>query len=218
MTHELDLIPAAYRQRIRIQRWLKYFVATFAAILIIIIGLKVKIDQQLTRLNSEINVLQKDKQFNIQQQQKFNDLQSQEKSLAARLKILDGLRGGPPVRQIFLAVDRIMNKDIWFTQWKFIRSNEITEVKPETVQTGYFIIIPEDLNQTNKKQAWKLESHMEITGQAFSHSKLAHFVRELIRQPEVTDVKLINTSLRSYSDVQVVEFKMAVIVNNQYKI
>jgi hypothetical protein len=218
MIHELDLIPAAYRERIRIQRWLKYFAAISAAILIIIIGLKIKIDRQLTGLNSEIKILHKDKQLNIQQQQKFNDLQNQEKSLAARLKILDGLRGGPPVRQILLAVDRIMNNDIWFTQWKFIRSNEITEIKPETVQTGYFIIIPEDLNQTNKKQAWKLESHMEITGQAINHSILANFVRQLIDQPEVTDVKLINTSLRTSSDVQVVDFKMAVIVNNRYEI
>lgn len=218
MAHELDLIPAAYRERIRIQRWLKYFVAVLAAILIIIIGLKVKIDQQLNSLNSEIKILQKDKQFNIQQQQKFNDLQQQEKSLTARLKILKGLRGGPPARQIILAIDRIINSDIWFTQWRFTRSNKVTEVKSETIQTGYFIIIPKELSQTNKPQAWKMESHMEITGQAFSHSILAHFVRKLINQPEVKDVELINTRLRTYSGVQVVEFKMAVIVDNQYEI
>ncbi len=218
MIHELDLIPAAYRQRTKIKCWLKYFIAILIVVLLIIIGFKIKIDQELTELKSDIQILQKDKQLNIQQQQEFNALQSHEKSLTARLKILDGLRGGPPARQIFLAIDRIINSDIWFTQWRFTRSNEVTEVKPETVQTGYFIIIPEELNHSNKKQAWKLESHMEITGQAFNHSILANFVGKLINQPEVTDVKLINTSLRTYSNIQVVEFKMAVIVNNEYEI
>ncbi len=218
MMHELNLIPAAYRERIRMQRWVKYFVVSLVVILIIIIVLKVKIDRQLSSLNSEIQILQKDTQFNLQQQQTFNSLRKQENSLTARLKILDGLRGGPPARQIFLAIDRIINSDIWFTQWRFTRSSKVSEVKLETVQTGYFIIIPKELSQTNKPQTWKMESHMEITGQTFSHSILADFVRKLISQPEVEDVKLINTRLRTYSDIQVVEFKMAVIVDNQYEI
>ena len=218
MNHELDLIPETYRERLKIQRWLNYFAVLFTVIVIIAIGLKVKIDQQLNSLKSDILILQKDKQVNIQQQQVFTDLQKQEKSLSAKFKILDGLRGGPPVRQIFLAIDRIINGDIWFTHWRFTRTNKVTEVKPETIQTGYFIIIPEELSETSKPQAWEMKTHMEISGQAFNHSLLANFVSNLIRQPEVTDVKLINTSLRTYHEMQVVEFKMIVIVNNQYEI
>lgn len=213
--HELDLIPASYRERLRIQRWLNIFILSFFAILIIIAGLHVMMNKHLVALQSKVQLLQKDKQLNLQQQQQFKALQEQEKSLSARLKMIDGLRGGPPVKQLLLAIDRVITPDIWFNNWRFFRANSVVPVKPETVQTGYFIVIPEELNPGHKQHAWKMESHMEISGQATSHSILADFINHLVKQPEISDVKLLQTHLRNYQDTQVVEFNLFVLINNQ---
>jgi hypothetical protein len=121
-----------------------------------------------------------------------------------------------------MAMDRIMQNDVWFTQWSYNRAGEITPVQPATVQTGYFIIIPQEANGSPStgspnQQAWKLNTHMEINGQALDYSSLSGFVRKLINQPEIDDVKVINTSLRNYTSSQVVDFNLVVIINNQFK-
>ena len=213
--HELDLIPDSYRQRLRIQQWLNFFFACFFVTLLVLAGLYVTIDKNFADLQSKVRLLQKDKQLNLKKQQQFKLLQEQEKSLTARLKMINSLRGGPPVKQIFLTIDRVINPKIWFTKWKFFRANTVVPVNPKAVQTGYFVIIPDELNPGPQQQAWKMESHMEISGQALSYSILANFVKNLVQQPEIADVKLIQTNLSNFLDNQVVEFKMAVLVNNR---
>ncbi len=215
--YELDLIPASYKERLKIKRWCHQFALVLAGLLIVVFSLKFAILNKTTVLNSKIAVLQRDKQTSIEQQQKYDALVSQETKLRNQLEILNGLRGGPSAKQILLAVDRVMQNDIWFTQWSFIRAGEITQVQPATVQTGYFIIIPQETNASPNQQAWKLDTHMEISGQALDHSSLSGFISNLIKQPEINDVKVINTSLRSYTSSQVVEFKLVVIINNQFK-
>jgi hypothetical protein len=215
--HELDLIPASYKERLKIKRWCQQFGFAFVSVLVIVFGLRIAITNQTMALNSRIEILQRDKQASIEQQQKYNELVAKEVKLRKQLEILNGLRGGPSAKQILLAVDRVMRNDVWFTQWSFIRAGQITQVQPATVQTGYFIIIPQETNASPTEQAWKLDTHMEISGQALDHSSLSDFISDLIKQPEINDVKVINTSLRSYTSSQIVEFKLVVIINNQFK-
>ena len=42
-----------------------------------------------------------------------------------------------------------------------------------------------------------------------------YLIKNLINQPEVDDVKVVNTSLRNYTNSQVVDFKIIVIINNK---
>jgi hypothetical protein len=215
--HELDLIPASYRERLKIKRWCHQFGFVFAGVLVIVVGLRFAVINKATTLNTEIEIRQKDKQSSLEQQQKYNALMAEEVKLKKELEILNGLRGGPSAKQILLAVDRVMPDDVWFTQWSFSRAGEIIPVQPAAVQTGYFIIIPQDANGSPNQQAWKLYTHMEISGQARNHSSLSGFISNLINQPEIDDVKVINTSLRSYTGSQVVDFNLVVIINNQFK-
>ena len=215
--HELNLIPASYMERLKIKRWCQLFWCVFASVLAIVFGLRFAIINKTMALNTKIEIRQIDKQSSINQQQKYNALVAVEVKLKKEREILNGLRGGPSAKQILLAVDRVMPDDVWFTQWSFNRAGEITPVQPATVQTGYFIIIPQDANGSPNQQAWKLNTHMEISGQARNHSSLSGFIRNLINQPEIDDVKVINTSLRSYTSSQVVEFNLVVIINNRSK-
>jgi 16S rRNA G527 N7-methylase RsmG len=55
---------------------------------------------------------------------------------------------------------------------------------------------------------------MEIRAQAADHSALASFVRELVEQPEVEDVKVVNTRVHRYTSAQVVSFELAVVIKS----
>ena len=217
MNEELNLIPASYQERLKIQQGCHVFLFAFLLICLLIVFGHFNIANKIENIKLTINKLQKDKSFNLQQQQTYNNLLTTEQVLQKNLEILSGLRGGPPVIQIFKVIDRVMNGAVWFDQWSFQRAGEMTEVKPETVQTGYFIIIPQEVNNTNTQQAWKLNTHMDISGKAMDHTRFSLFVRALIDQPEIEDVKVISTNLRSFTNYQLVDFKIIVIVNNQFK-
>jgi hypothetical protein len=215
--HELDLIPASYKERQKIKGWIRLFGVALVALLVVVACLWSVTVNKTKTLNEKVEVLQKNKQLSLDQQQNFKTLIAEENKLKKDLEVLNGLRGGPTAKQILLAVDRVMQKDVWFTQWSFTRAREITQIQPATVQTSYFIIIPQDGNSSPNQQAWKLDTHMEITGQALDHSSFSHFIKNLINQPEVDDVKVINTSLRNYTNSQVVDFKIIVIIDNKIK-
>ncbi len=215
--HELDLIPASYRERLKIKRWCRQFFFAFAGVLIVVFGFRFAIISKAMAVNSKIAVLQKEKQSSIEQQQKYNELVSEEVKLRKQLETLNGLRGGPSANQILYAVDRVMKNDVWFTRWTYTRAGLVTQVQPSAVQKGYFIIIPQETNASPNQQAWKLDTHMEISGQALDHASLSAFVSNLIKQPEIDDVKVINTSLKSYINSQIVEFNLVVIINNQFR-
>lgn len=213
---EIDMMPASYRERQQIKRWCQQFLMLFVALSIGIVVTRFSVTKQTQSLNLRIAGLQKDKSFNLQQQQIYNALLSDEARLQKNLEILKGLRGGPAVREILLVIDRVLDGRVWFKQWSFNRAGEVTEVKPQTVQTGYFIIIPQNTAGNATQQAWKLNTHMEIKGQAIDHVSLSEFVRKLIKQPEIEDVQVVNTTSRRYVDYQVVDFNLIVIVNNQF--
>lgn len=211
--HEFDLIPADYREREQIQRRCKIFALFFVAILLGIVGAKYALIQKTSHLQTEIDILQKDRSFNLHQQQKFNELLSQERSLTKRLEVLDGLSGGVSATQIFKAIDRVLDGDVWFIRWTLHRAIEVAEFTPQSVQTNY-IAIPEGEPGANKNQVWRLNTNMEIHGHVLNHSKLALFVSNLIKQPEIADVKVLSTSLKTYTATQVVDFKIVVAVSS----
>jgi hypothetical protein len=213
---EFNLIPADYRECEQIQQKLYTFAFILLGLVLSIVGLSVVLKHITVSLNSEIQQREEGKMLTLQQQQKFNDLLAQERKLTKRLEIFEALRGGPPVRKLFLAIDRIMDESVWFTEWTFQRAGEIVEATPQTTQNGYFITIPEDTSGSGKPQVWQLKSHMQIAGGAMSHSALSSFVNKLIALPEIEDVKIINTSLKSFLTTQTVDFSMIVIIDNKY--
>lgn len=210
----MDLIPRDYHEQLKLKGWCRDFGIAYVLVILAIVLLKADLARRADNLQREIDALQQHKIANTMQQNTFESLNAEANTLQKRVEILDGLRGGVPVRRIFLAFDEVLNEDVWFTLWTFRRAGEITDVKPETVRTGYFIVIPQGASQSNRQQAWKLDTHMEIAGQAINHSALAALVRRLIDRPEIHDVKVLDTTLRNYGSTQVVNFSLAVIVNN----
>ena len=212
---EIDMIPASYRERLKIQQCCQLFIVALVVVIVLTIFFRLSLNRNNTIIRNTITTLERNKSFNLQQQVIYNELLNVERKVKKNLEILNGLRGGVPVRQTLEVIDRVLNENIWFLHWSFKRAGEIVNVQQESIQAGYFIINPQENSHIGKQQTWRLDMHMEIKGQAMDHSSLSLFVQNLLKQSEINDVKIVNTQKAHYINTQVVEFNIVIVINNQ---
>jgi len=210
---DIDLIPADYRARLRMQDWAGYMLITVILVLLVSASGYFALDNMNTALAAEISDLQGEQQITEAQRGVLTNLNEEKTHYANQLSFLTGLRSGTAAREMFKTVDHALDgEEVWFLDWEFRRAGTAVETREETSSNGYFIIIPatngEDTNET-----WKIETHMTIKGQAKDHAALSRFVRKLFNQPEVENVRILNTS--RMSSTTVVNFDLAVSVNSQ---
>ncbi len=164
------------------------------------------------RLDGQIATLQSKQAITNQQREVLTQLDMHKSALQRKLELLTGLRGGAEAAQMFVTIDGAMEGDeVWFLDWEFRRAGSAVENKPETLSNGYFILIPAE-NGQQSTEAWKIDTHMTLRGQARDHSALSGFVRRLYRQRTIHEVRILDTSRQPQNDV--VDFRLAVTVNS----
>jgi len=213
--HEFNLIPNEYYQRIQIQRWLKIFALSYAALVCTIFGGAALLDHLETQQNEYIGTLQQSKQVVINQQKELSGLREEKRKLEKWHSIFSSLHKGPTAQHLLIALDRVLNNNIWFRQLSFIREEEIAEVNSEAVNTGYLMIVPMDSGK-GQKQAWRMKTHMTLRGEALDHSTLASLVGDLIDQQEIDDARILRTALHQYSNQTVVTFEVDLLLNSRF--
>lgn len=211
---EIDLIPESYRRERWVKRRVKQFGVVYGALLICIVGAKSFVHLSINEQTLEVERLRNDKQSVLEQRARLDELHGEKAKLEERLAVLEGLRGGPPSKQVFLGIDGALNGKVWFVDWTFKRAGEFVEPKAATVNTGYFIIVPEDETNTSAR-AWQMRTHMEIKAQALDHSALADFVRRLSQQKIIENVKVLDTRSQRKNAISVVDFELAVVVRGE---
>jgi len=212
------LVPADYRRYIQqlqlLHRWGLFTLVIIAVSVSISLGLK----YMASEYQKEIVVLEKKKAISSHQRGILQELEKDRSLLTKKHRILEKLRGGALAEDMFVNIDRALNgKNIWFKNWKFIRAGSKTSEKPRGVNTGYFIVIPEsDRANQKEKEAWQIQTHMEVSGQATDHEALSSFVHRVLQQPQIGDVRILNTQQQVNMDKTVVDFKLVIMVNSGY--
>jgi hypothetical protein len=210
---DIDLIPASYRESLRVQSWARYMLITVSFVLVMSITGYFTLDYMNQTLSAEISDLQSEQQISELQRDVLINLSEEKTRFTNQLSFLTGLRSGTTAQEMFMTVDRALeNKEVWFLDWEFRRAGTAVEKDEKTSSNGYFIIIPAT-NGEKTAETWKIETHMTIKGQAKDHSALSRFVRKLFNQPEIQNVRILNTSRRAKA--RVVNFDLAVIVNSR---
>jgi cell division protein FtsB len=212
--HELDLIPADYRRTLQLRRSLRYAVVGYLCLVAAIGAGRWTLTEFQRRIDQQIATLQADKAFNSDQQQKLTDLADRRRRLERELDVLEGLRGGIAARSMFHVIDRSVNEETWFRSWSFKREGERTDASGDTVHAGYLIILSEEPG-ADDEQAWRLTTHMEIEGSALDHSALSMLVEHLLRQPEISDVRVLRAQRQRAASGEVVNFQLAVTVQTR---
>jgi hypothetical protein len=207
----IDLIPADYRDQTRLRGWGRYTVSAVAAVLVLSVAGYFVLDSWNKKISVEITALQSRQQISAAQSETLAMLNSKKANFERQLSLLTGLRSGAAAPAMFRTIDNALaGNEVWFLDWDFQRAGHAVEKKPETVNTGYFIVVSDA--DGSGEEAWMIETHMTIKGQAQDHAALSRFVRKLFEQPEIQDVRILNTSRMSKE--RIVDFDLAVTVNS----
>jgi len=211
---DIDLIPNEYRLWLWQLRWLKGFgIALVLLVLIYGIGYGVTVTG-LKSTQSEMAKLQKEKAISTMQREKLQRLDEEKIEMERQWTLLNGLRGGTTVQDILKVTDRAFNSnDLWFTDWQFARTGVVVDKKERRLDSGYFIIVPKN-KKDPEGEAWEIQTHLKISGQALNHAALSGFVSRLLQQPQISNVRILQTSLRKSSVGSLVAFELAVMVGS----
>lgn len=214
----MDLIPEDYKRYLQQLYIVKRWGITMVVIFVVSASISFFLNYKADQYQKEIVVLEKKKVISSQQRRLLDSLQKNSKKLREKHDVLEKLRGGALAKSMFVTIDRALGgDDVWFTKWRFDRAGSKIDEIPKEVNTGYFIVIPANSNNKNKenKQAWKIQTRMEVDGEALDHEALANFVRRLLQQSQIGDVRILNTQQRERADITVVNFKLAITVNSR---
>ena len=212
--NEIDLFPDDLRQRLLYARWLRRAGTIILVGSLLIGGAFLGLRQVNARIGEQIEHFQDQREITNANRQQLKQLSQKKEDLLQQLNLLSGLRSGASAEQMFVMIDRALpGPEVWLTNWKFRRAGTRVEANPETVSTGYFIVIPAG-SQSRTEETWKIETHMDIRGQALDHSAMSEFVLNLTRQPEIENVRIVSTRLgQSINQTKLVDFSLDIIVS-----
>jgi Tfp pilus assembly protein PilN len=216
----MDLIPAAYRQRLRFDKLLRRFLLACVAVMVLIAAARAALGFLIEQEGPVHAQYLKLEATSRSQRERISALTAQKAKVELQGRILASLRGESDINPLFMAIDKAITRSVWFHEMKFARDGQLVSVKPEAVNTGYFIVVPKDPKAANPQagdQAWRTEKHMEIRGIAADHTALTEFMKTLDSQPGLNGVRLLNTGTRSYTAMQVVEFSIAATLARDMK-
>ena len=215
---DIDLIPQAYHTRRWQSRWIMYTAILLAGLIAILASGTFAIGAATDNARTNVAALQLQQSITVQQRADLEKMGSEKAGLEGQFRLLSGLRSGAAAEKMFVTVDRALTgDDVWFLKWQFQRAGVVVNGEARTVNTGYFIVVPDGADQPAADDL-RVQTHMTIQGQARDHSALSGFVRRLLEQTEIDDVRIRRTSLNRSNQSGVVDFDLAIVLNTEVAI
>ena len=157
--------------------------------------------------DASVQQLQQQEMLARKNQEKVEAYRQQMLTTTQQLAALDALRGENNISTLLHALDAAYNPQIWLDQIHFLRRNDgVTGTLNNLPGATHanLIVVPEGAEHSAPN-----EQRVEITGHAINHSALAELMSRLGQQPGIANLQLMDTGLRSYTTVQVVDFKLS---------
>jgi len=215
---DIDLIPQAYRTWRWQARWMKFTAWLIAGLTATLLLTWTVLGLAIDSARKDIETLQNKLAETAQQQADIERLAADKVELERQLRLLSNLRRGVAAGDMFVTVDKALTSDdIWFRNWKFERAGITVGEELETVNNGYIMVVPEGADDLTSDEL-RIQTNMEIRGQALDHSALSSFVRRLFVQPGIDDIRIRRTSLIDRNRADTVDFELAVILNTDVRI
>jgi len=215
---DIDLIPQAYRTWRWQARWMKFTACLVAGLTATLVLTWTILGLAIDNVRKDVEALQNKLSHTAQQQADIERLGAEKAELERQFRLLSNLRSGVAAGDMFVTVDNALTSDdIWFRNWQFERAGIMVGEELETVNTGYFVVVPEGADQLASDEL-RIQPNMEIRGQALDHSALSSFVRRLFVQPGIDDIRIRRTSLIDRNRADTVDFELAVILNTEVRI
>lgn len=203
---EMDLIPGDYRKGRSGRSLLRRFIVACVVVLCCIGFSRMLLGYLLWRENVQVARLEQQEQVVQQNKAKTESLRQQKQVTEQQLAALNKLRGRDRVARFLRSIDNAYVEGVWLDSLQFMRRNGTGTLQAPGAANSGIIVVPKGAETA---QSLQMNLGAEIIGHAMNHTKLAEFMRNLGRQPTVADLRLIGTGTRSYTNVQVVDFKLS---------
>lgn len=214
---EIDLIPREYRNWLGKKIVLRNGLLLIAASVVVVLVSGAWLSHSVAEGKALAARLQAENAITQQQQLQLQQLKDQQATYEQQLALLQGLRAGAAIEEIFALIDRSLVADrLWFLDWGFRRAGIVVDGQKRTTETGYFIIVDETSDPASTPDL-EVETRMTIHGQATDHQALSSFVRALFEQPDVRDVSVQRTSSTHVGARRAVEFNITVILHSEFR-
>jgi hypothetical protein len=211
--NEIDLFPDDLRKRLLFTRWFKLTGYSTLLLTIVSVIAFVVLREANAQIDEQIQHFQSQREITNANRQQLEQLNQQKSDLKQQLDLLSGLRSGASAEQMMLMIDRALpGPEVWLTNWKFRRAGTPVDERQQAVSTGYFIVIAAD-NQNKQEETWKIETNMSIQGQALDHVAMSKFVLNLTQQPEIENVRIVNSRQSKVNQVKLVDFSLDIVVS-----
>lgn len=206
----VDLVPQDYRRTLRLRRWLRAFCWACAGVAILAGAGRLGLAQLVRAEQAGLAAARQVQAASGAQRAKLADLQARRDAAERQIKALEVLRGPAVIGELFFAVDAAASGKVWFNELSFAREEEPAETGPQARAAGRIVPVPPQAGAA--EHSWRARQRAQIHGQALDHSTLAEFINRLGSQPGIVQVRLVDTSARSYSGLQVVDFQLAALL------
>ena len=210
---EIDLFPEDFRRRLLFMRWFRLSGYAIVVLSVLFVIAFVLLREANANIDEQIRHFQSQREITNANRQQLELLNQQRSDLKQQLDLLTGLRSGASAEQMFLMIDRSLpGPEVWLTNWKFRRAGTPVEGTSEAVNTGYFIVIADE-RQARQEETWKIETNMSIQGQALDHVAMSKFVLNLTQQPEIENVRIVNSRQTRVNQIKLVDFSLDIVVS-----
>lgn len=197
--NDMDLVPSEFRKGLVLRRSLRRFCWTLALLLGFVAATRASLEYLIWREKSQVVSLEQQQQAVSQTATETESLRQQRLVTQEQLATLDKLQGADMVDRFLQSIDAAYIDQIWLDSVHLQRRDN------QTVAAGETNAVPAEQPGGT---GLNVLQEAEIVGHASSHSDLAMFMQQLGAQPAVADLRLINTATRSYTSIQVIDFRL----------
>ncbi|KQQ88459.1 PilN domain-containing protein [Massilia sp. Leaf139] len=200
---DIDMIPRSYREGLRVRRTLSVYGGVLALLLLVGGGASALLRW---RLAVETPLLEQQRASSGQADTMRTRLiaaQARKDGLSGNVAALSALRGTGEVAALGASLQGALNDKVWFERLRFARTQELLQAAPPAPLPPGTVQAP---TPNGALQAWRLGTQIEIGAQAQDNSAMTAFLGALAADPNLANVRFLNSSTAAQEDGSTVGF------------
>lgn len=202
--NDMDLVPSEFRRGLTLRRNLSRCIWALVLLVGLVGAARATLGYLIWREKAQVVNLEQRQQAISQTQAETQSLREQRMVTQQQLATLDLLQGNDLVDRFLRSLDDAYQEHIWLDNIHFQRSD--TTGASANAAAGEAAGAADDPSGVDTVNVLH---DAQIVGHAASHTDLATFMERLGAQPAVADLRLIDTSARKYTSVQIIDFRLA---------
>ena len=217
---DVDLIPADYSKVQLVRRRVRQLLIACVSVVIVVGAVRLALSLVMSFESFSIARLETEGQILTRSKAEADGYRQQKLLAEKQLAELDELRGRDRLRSLLQAIDAAYSDSIWLDELHFFRRDQVATGNMSSLPGGAhsdIIVVPRQnvVASGAAPPPTRMEQRVEIIGHATNHTRLAEFMRGLSSQPGITEVRLLDTGLGSYSNSPVIDFTLMLLVDDK---